>query len=138
MKNMKVVSFFVGLVVTMLSLHYLLGNGQDGMKFYRVLSLKEYEGETYCPDDYYETEKMLNDRKMKFYKSVVSKEKTATNVAKALYLSRHSGEEDLIRKIYAGSMANGIWKISVVGSDSVVVYIQKNDGRILRYLKYDK
>lgn len=135
---MKVVSFLVGLIITLLSLHYVLGNGQNDMKFYRMLSLKEYEGETYCPDDYYETEKMLNDRKMKLYKNVVSKEKTATNVAKALYLSHHTGEEDLVRKIYVASMANGIWKISVVGSDSVVVCIQKTDGRILRYLKYDK
>lgn len=134
---MKVVTFLLGFVIAFISMQYIFDHKHEGTKCYRVLSLKEYERGAYDPKDYYESEKALNDRKIKLNKAVVSKKTTAIYVAKALYKSHRRHKNDNVHKVYVNSLAKHIWKISMVGTDSVVVYIQKTDGQILRYLKYE-
>ncbi len=68
---------------------------------------------------------------------VVTKQETASSVAKTLYRSKFGDNQD-IKRVYLSLIDDRVWKARVVGKDSLVVYLQRRDGRILRMDIYGK
>ena len=132
---MKVISFIAGLLILLIiALSFNIGK-KDKPTYYEVISLKEYERRTGDHQDYYESEKAIYEREKRYFQDVVSQEKTAAYVGKVLYRLTSKKNSD-IKKYHITLVDKKVWKISIVGMDSLVVYIQKHDGRILRIERY--
>jgi len=100
-------------------------NKVDKTQFYRLMSLKEYEGDMYVPTDFYDTITSY-DMPEKLPCWVATKSKTACMVAKALYLSEMGGQRQI--KKTSVSFKNSIWYVTI--DDAVIVRICKTNGKI--------
>ena len=135
--KMKIISFLLGFIISLIIILSFNSKRQDKSPSYKKISLKEYQELVGCRLDYHESENAIYGREKIYSKDVVSAEKTAIFVANVLY--KHTGKENSnIKRYYITSTGKKVWKISVVGQDSLVVYIQKYDGRILRLERYGK
>lgn len=133
----KNISFLLGFIISLIIILSFNSKRQDKSPLYKILSLKEYQELTGYRQDYHESENAIYGSEKIYSKDVVSTEKTAIFVANILY--KHTGKENSdIKRYYITSTGKKVWKISVVGQDSLVVYIQKHDGRILRLERYGK
>lgn len=104
---------------------------------YKLISLKDYEKELYNPNDYNNSVESLFVAKKKLPSSVATKRKTVESVAKALYYNLCK-ETLPIKKISSNKINKDIWKVIVLGNQTLCVYIQVTDGRILHIQKNDK
>lgn len=132
---MRALVFIIGFILALTSTLYFCKEDKNSASFYQVLSLQKYEGEMYNPQDYYESEDSLY-KTVGTEKCVITKKETACNIAIALYKSKF-GQKNQIKKVVISVLDGKIWKTSVVGKDSLVVYIQKSNGRILSLKKYE-
>ena len=134
---MKVSSFLLGFIISLIIILSFNSKRQDKSPLYKTLTLKEYQELVGYRLDYQESENAIYEREKIYSKDVASTEKTAILVANVLY--KHTGKENrIIKRYYITSAGKKVWKISVIGLDSLVVYIQKHDGRILRLERYGK
>lgn len=134
---MKIISFLLGFIISLIIILSFNSKRQDKSPSYKKISLKEYHELTGDRQGYHESENAIYRSEKIYSKDVVSTEKTAIFVANILY--KHTGKENSdIKRYYITSTGKKVWKISVVGQDSLVVYIQKHDGRILRLERYGK
>lgn len=135
--KMKIISFLLGFIISLIIILSFNSKRQDKSPSYKKISLKEYQELTGDRQGYHESENAIYGSEKIYSKDVVSTEKTAIFVANILY--KHTGKENSdIKRYYITSTGKKVWKISVVGQDSLVVYIQKHDGRILRLERYGK
>lgn len=134
---MKIISFLLGFIISLIIILSFNSKRQDKSPSYKKISLMEYHELTGDRQGYHESENAIYGSEKIYSKDVVSTEKTAIFVANILY--KHTGKENSdIKRYYITSTGKKVWKISVVGQDSLVVYIQKHDGRILRLERYGK
>ncbi len=134
---MKIISFLLGFIISLIIILSFNSKRQDKSPLYKILSLKEYQELTGYRQDYHESENTIYGQENIFQRCCLCAEKTAIFVANVLY--KHTGKENSdIKRYYITSTGKKVWKMSVVGQDSLVVYIQKHDGQILRLERYGK
>lgn len=102
----------------------------DEAKFFRLVSLKEYEGEMYNPKDYFDSVDTLGNNEKKCSRDIVTQERTAIRIVKSLY-SYKFRQEEKIHDVQASMLGDSLWKVCAIGRDSMVIYIYKSNGRIM-------
>lgn len=134
---MKVICFILGFIISLIFILSLNSKRQDKPSLYKVIPLKKYQEIVGEHLDYNESENAIYGREKKYFKDVASGENTAIFVGNVLY--KHIGKENSdIKKYFITTIDKRVWKICIVGQDSLVIYIQKHDGRILRLERYGK
>lgn len=126
---MRKVVVFISIIVTTILVVLFYKPSDNTPNFYRLVSLQEYEGESYNPKDYFDSPDILYDNNDTLAIAVVTRKNTALDVAKSLFLSKF-GQKN-VQKLQASLIGDSVWKAIAIGKDTMTVYIYKSNGRIL-------
>lgn len=129
--KLKLQKWLFALLLSIVPFAFFLNKPSDDEdKFFRLVSLKEYEGEMYNPKDYFDAVDTLGNNEKECSRDIVTQERTAISVVKSLY-SYKFGQKEKIHDTQTSLLGDSLWKVCAMGKDTLVIYIYKSNGRIM-------